>query len=350
MTTDGAPPTAAVDLHTHYWPEGFLAAARSGMPWYGWTVERRGEQAFLMSEHTRDYPVSLPAADLADPAARNASRFAAQGIDLEAVMVVGYLWSYHLGASDAASLARELNTELAEVEQRDPDHFVGLAHVPAPHTNEAIEEIRYATSTLGLRHFSLASHVNGINLDDPRMVPILDAIAESGSTLSVHPAFFDKLGERDRLTGPFKAGGIAPPLEASMGMLGVMMSGVLDRYPNFKVWSSHGGGVAMYTMGRLQMRYDALGPNERPMEQGPFEYLRRFWVGNLVHDPDSLDLLIKRIGIDRITIGTDTPFKWDQPGGSANWIRGLDQLDHTQKERILRLNALEFLGRAPAAT
>jgi aminocarboxymuconate-semialdehyde decarboxylase len=335
----------AVDLHTHYWPEGFLDAARSGRAWYGWTVEHRGDRAYLCSDHTRDYPISLPEADLGDHLGRHQRRQADQGIELEAVMVVGYLWSYHLGAADSASLARDLNTELAEVERRDPDHFVGLAHVPAPHIDAAISEVQYAVEELGLRRFSLASHVNGINLDDPLMVPILDAIAESGSTLSVHPAFFDKLGERDRLTGPFKAGGVAPPLEASMGLLGVMASGVLDRYPDFRVWVSHGGGVAMYTMGRLQMRWDALSPSERPMAQGPFDYLRRFWVGNLVHDADSLELLIKRIGVDRITVGTDMPFSWDHPGGSANWIRNLDRLTDDQKDRILRLNALDFLGR-----
>lgn len=333
-----------VDLHTHYWPEGFLQAARTGEAWYGWTVEYRDGQAVLRSEHTRDYPISLPDADLGDPAGRHQQRSQAQGIDLEAVMVVGYLWSFHLGAADSAKLARELNTELASVERRDPEHFVGLAHVPAPHTDAAIEEIRYAVEELGLRHFSLASHVNGLNLDEPEMVPILDAIAESGSTLSIHPAFFDKLGERDRLTGPFKAGGVAPPLEASIGLLGVMASGVFDRYPDFRVWNSHGGGVAMYTMGRLQMRWDALAPEDRPMQRGPFDYLRNFWVGNLVHDPESLKLLINRIGIDRITIGTDTPFKWDHPGGSANWIRSLEWLSDEDKDRILRLNAMDFLN------
>jgi aminocarboxymuconate-semialdehyde decarboxylase len=333
-----------VDLHTHYWPDAFLQAAATGKSWYGWTVEYRDGKAFLCSDHTRDYPISIPSADLGDNLGRHQRRSSAQGIDLEAVMVVGYLWSYHLGAADSAALARELNTELAEVERRDAEHFVGLAHVPAPHTKAAIDEIEYAVKELGLRHFSLASHVNGLNLDEPAMVPILDAIAESGSTLSIHPAFFDKLGEHDRLTGPFKAGGIAPPLEASIGFLGVMASGVLDRYPDFRVWSSHGGGVAMYTMGRLQMRWDALAVEDRPMAAGPFEYLRRFWVGNLVHDPESLKLLINRIGIDRITIGTDTPFKWDQPGGSANWIRGLEWLDDDQKDRILRLNAIEFLN------
>lgn len=338
-------PMRAVDLHSHYWPQGFLEAVDAGRSWYGWSVERRGDQTLLRSDHTRDYPISLPGADLAEPLARHRRRADAQGIDLEAVMVVGYLWSYHLGPDESAALARELNMELADVEHRDSEHFVGLAHVPAPHTDAAIEEIAYATEQLGLRHFSLASHINGVNLDEPAMVPILDAIAEAGATLSVHPAFFDKLGERDRLTGPFKAGGVAPPLEATMGLLGVMASGVLDRYPDFRVWVSHGGGVAMYTMGRLQMRWDALASDERPMERGPFDYLRRFWVGNLVHDPDSLGLLIKRIGIDRITIGTDTPFKWDHPGGSANWIRALDWLSDEDKDRILRRNALDFLGR-----
>lgn len=347
--TEDRPRFRAADLHTHYWPEGFLDAARGGEEWYGWNVEWRDGKAFLCSDHTRDYPIALPDTDLAASDERRRARLEAQGIDFEALMVVGYLWSYHLEADDSAKLARELNTELAELESRDPGHFAGLAHLPAPHTEAAVAEVEYAVEQLGLRHFSLASHVNGLNLDDPAMVPILDAVAASGSTLSVHPAFFDKLGEHDRLTGPFRAGGMAPPIEASMGLIGVMMSGVLDRFPDFRVWCSHGGGIVMYTMGRLQMRWDALPAHAKPMANGPFDYLRRFWVGNLVHDPDSLELLVKRIGIDRITIGTDMPFPWDQPGGSANWVRALDGLSDEDKERILWRNAMEFLGRADLA-
>lgn len=335
-----------VDMHTHFWPDSFLEAATRGSEWFGWKLETSSDGvSVLTGDRFGPYNVKgLRSQDLRDPAARIARRQAEQGIDFEAVMIVGYLWSYHLGARDSAALAREVNDELSRLEASDGDHFSGLAHLPLPHTDESIGEIDRCVRDLGLRHFACASHVEGMNLDHPQIVPVLHAIAEVGGTLSVHPAFFDKIGEHDRLAAPLFRNGLAAPLEAGTALVSIMMSGVFDRYPNFSAWVSHGGGASMYAMGRFQRRYLALPGDERPMPRPPKDYLRRFYYGNLVHDDEALRHLIDRVGSDRITIGTDHPFPWDHEGGSAEWIRSAPFLDEDQRDAILWRNAASFLG------
>jgi len=335
----------AIDMHCHFWADSFIKAARAGKEWYGWKLEKDGSGGNVLSgEGGGPYRVlSFPEVDLADPAARTQRRMESQGIDFQAVMPVGYLWSYHLGEADSVSLAREVNDELAELQRVDSAHYAPLAHLPVPHTEAAIAEVERVVKDLGIKHFALASHAAGRNLNDPSIVPVLDAIAEAGATLSLHPAFFDKLGERGRISDPLLKNGFGPPIEASLAFLSVIISGVLDRHPSFDVWVSHGGGAAMYSMGRLQRKYLAMSPDTRPMALPPKGYLRRFHYGNLVHDEAALRLLIEQVGADRITIGTDYPFPWDHVGGSANWIRGIDFITEDQRQDILWRNAYRFL-------
>lgn len=334
------------DLHTHFWPQSFLDTTAAGRPWFGWTLEPddRGNLVLAGGGFGPYLIKGYHRVDLGDPAQRIRRRIDEQQIDYEAVMIVGYLWSYHLDEHESASLAREVNDELAALEASDAEHFTGLAHLPLPHTESAIREVGRCVGDLGLRHFAVASHVNGHNLDAPSIAPVVDAIAEAGGTLSVHPAFFDKIGEHDRLASTLFRNGLAAPLEAGVALISLMATGVLDRYPNFAAWISHGGGASMYAMGRFQRRYLAMDPSERPMPNPPKDYLRRFYYGNLVHDDPSLRLLLDRVGSDRVTIGTDHPFPWDHAGGSANWIRKADFLTEEDRENILWRNASEFLG------
>jgi aminocarboxymuconate-semialdehyde decarboxylase len=203
---------------------------------------------------------------------------------------------------------------------------------------------------LGLRHFGLGTSFDGLNFDHPDIVPVLNAIAEAGATISTHPVFFDALGTPDRLTSPFLRGGLASPFEAGLSVATIIASGVLDRYPDFRVWVSHGGGTSMYAMGRLDRRWGALAEADRPAANVPSDYLRRFWFGNLLHGDTELEFLMAMVGVDRVTVGTDYPFEWDHVGGSANWIRSADFLDDGERRQVLWGNAATFLGVEPPWT
>jgi hypothetical protein len=57
------------------------------------------------------------------------------------------------------------------------------------------------------------------------------------------------------------------------------------------------------------------------MAHPPLEYLSRLYFDCLVHDYDSLELLIKRSGAGHVFIGTDYPAGGDIVGGAVKWIK-----------------------------
>ncbi|MFN3315663.1 MAG: amidohydrolase family protein, partial [Raineya sp.] len=73
------------------------------------------------------------------------------------------------------------------------------------------------------------------------------------------------------------------------------------------------------------------------------EYLGKFYVDSLVHDPHALRLLLEVIGEDKISLGTDYPFPLGElePG---KLIESMSDLPHTTKEKLLGLNALHWLN------
>lgn len=340
----------AVDTHTHFWPRGLLRAAETGQGWYGWRPLREADGRIIFAVGSEVVVFPPPAVDLDDPEARIAKRRAQQGIEFEAVMVVGFLWNYHLDGETGARYCREINTELAELERAAPQQYRGLAQLPLQDRDAALRELEHAVTELGLRHFAVTTAVNGRNLDDPAVLPVLEAMAEAGVSVSVHPAFLDKLGTGDRLSRYYFMGSFAAPVESSIGLMSVIHCGLLDRHPDFRMWFTHGGGVAQHSIGRFAHRWHTIKPEQRSMARPPDEYLR---AGNLyydciVHDELTLQLVLQRVGPDQVTIGTDYPFSWDNPGGSANWIRAASYLSDEDKEKILWRNAARFLELEPA--
>ena len=75
----------------------------------------------------------------------------------------------------------------------------------------------------------------------------------------------------------------------------------------------------------------------------PREYLGKFYLDSLVHDPDVLRYLISLVGPDRIALGTDYPFPLGElaPG---KLIRSMDDLDEATKQQLLSGSAQEWLG------
>jgi aminocarboxymuconate-semialdehyde decarboxylase len=106
---------------------------------------------------------------------------------------------------------------------------------------------------------------------------------------------------------------------------------------------AHGGGCFLATVGRIQHGFD-VRPDLCAVDNkvDPKDYLGKFWVDSLVHDPDALDFLIKKVGESKIALGTDYPFPLGElePG---NIIESGTYSNET-KEKMLFQNALDWLG------
>lgn len=89
--------------------------------------------------------------------------------------------------------------------------------------------------------------------------------------------------------------------EESIGITSLMESRVFEDFPNLKLIFPHAGGAIPYHMGRF--RAWNLRRGMAPYEQ----LLRRVHFDTTNYDQDSLELLIKKVGADRVLFATEKP-------------------------------------------
>jgi hypothetical protein len=72
---------------------------------------------------------------------------------------------------------------------------------------------------------------------------------------------------------------------------------------------AHGGGAFPATLGRIEHGFRS-GPDLVAVDndKNPRDYVGRFYVDSLVHDPDMLRFMLKLMGAERIALGSDYPF------------------------------------------
>ena len=332
----------AIDMHAHWSPRGLAKASATGRDWYGLRMIRDQSGVEHVAFGDKRLAFAASASVLADPGARAASRKAREDIDFEALLLTGTFWNYHLDEASAVRYCREVNEEMAEVQKAYPDSFHGMAVLPMQHRELALKELDDAAGRLGLRTIVIGTNVRGRNLDDPAVLPVIEAAARAGLSIVVHPTSWEKAGE-ERFPRYNFANSFGSPLEDSLAAMSIVYSGLLDRCPDTRIMFSHGGGWIHFGVGRLGLRYRQR-PDARPMAHPPADYLARMYFDCLVHDKDSLALLKARAGADHILIGTDYPGSGDIEGGAVNWIKTCGLFSEPEQDMVLWKNATRFLG------
>lgn len=96
--------------------------------------------------------------------------------------------------------------------------------------------------------------------------------------------------------------------EESLAILSLANSRVFLDFPKLKVIISHGGGSVPYQVGRW--RAERLHPviaKNIPLKESFDESLRRMYYDTVIHSKESLQMLIKLVGSDRVVFGTENP-------------------------------------------
>lgn len=331
----------AIDMHCHWTPRGLIAASEAGRDWYGWHLFRNGKGHEYVAHGHESLPFSASKSILNDPAGRAKMRKENEGIDLQNLVLTATFFSYYLDEGKAAQYCREINEEVAEVQKAYPDKYRGVALLPMQHPKAALDALDHANK-LGLSTVMMASHVRGMNLDEPAVLPIIEEAAKRGVAIIVHPVIWEKAGE-ERFPRYNFWNSFGAPLETSLAAMSLAHSGFFDRHPGVRIMFTQGGGWIHFGVGRLNLRY-VQRADSRTMAHPPVEYLRHMYFDCLVHDEDSLELLKKRAGADRIMIGTDYPAGGDILGGAVQWIENSPLFTAEEKQKVLRLNAEKFLG------
>jgi aminocarboxymuconate-semialdehyde decarboxylase len=327
-----------IDLHTHILPRTWPDLRR-----------RYGYGGFVQLEHhgpgcacmMLDGKVFREITDICWDPERRLADCRPHRVKVQVLSTVPVMFSYWARPKHTLDLARLLNDHLAEVVARHPRRFVALGTLPMQDPQLAVRELERCVTKLGFPGVQIGSHVNGWNLDQPELFPFFEAAERLGAAVFVHP--WDMLG-RERMARYWLPWLVGMPAETALAICSVIFGGVLERLPRLRIGFAHGGGAFPGTFGRIEHGFRC-----RPdlcasaNEKNPGSYLGRFYVDSLVHDADALRLLLKRVGPERIALGSDYPF----PLGEAEpgkLIESLPELTDAAKRRLLAGTALEFLG------
>lgn len=202
-------------------------------------------------------------------------------------------------------LARTINDGFAEMARAYPDRFLPLAALPIQDGARAARELERAVRELGLRGAAICTHVNGRDLDDPGVAPVLEMAARLDVPLFLHP---QNAGDIGRIRDYHLWNVIGFPLETVTAASRLIASGAFERYPNLKIVLAHGGGFLPYQIGRLDHGYRVHPAAFKGLPKPPSAYLPNIYCDSLTHNDQSLRFLVDRVGTDHVVLGTDYPF------------------------------------------
>ena len=329
--------TLKIDIHTHILPENWPDLS-----------ERYGYGGFVQLEHhgpgcarmLQDGKLFREIEANSWDAAVRLDECDACDVDVQVLSTVPVMFSYWAKPQDTADLSRILNDHISQLVHEHPRRFIGLGTLPMQDADLAIRELERCHRSLGLAGVQIGSHVNGWNLDDARIFPVLQAAADLGAAVFVHP--WEMLG-RERMGLYWLPWLVGMPAETALSICSLIFGGVFEKLPKLRVAFAHGGGAFPGIIGRLEhgfrVRPDIVATGNT---RNPREYIGRFFVDSLVHDPAMLNYMINLFGANRIALGSDYPFPLGEhhPGEMIESMA----LDVRTRDWLLADSALEWLN------
>lgn len=292
-----------IDMHTHLMP--------AKMP--KWS-EKFGYGGFIHLDHHREGFARMMQdtkffreinENCWDPDIR-VKEYEMYNTQVQVICTIPVLFSYWAKPQDGADVARFLNDHIAEIQHRDPKHYVSLATLPMQDTDLAIQELERCKNELGLPGIQIGSNINDLNLNEERFFPIFEACERLGMAIMVHPWNMMGKPSMEKYWLPWLVG---MPAETSRAACSLIFGGVFERLPNLRVCLSHAGGSFMGTIGRIEHGFNCR-PDLVAVDNNvnPREYLQKFWVDCITHDIDALKYILKIQGSKKVCLGTDYPF------------------------------------------
>jgi aminocarboxymuconate-semialdehyde decarboxylase len=316
-------PRALIDVHAHCVPQSLYQRVAAGGPTLGISAIPTPDGLRWRFDGGA---VSGPVEELLVDVEARLGFMDRAGISMQLLSSFIDVGAHQMLEERAVAYAQTFNDALAATVDTCRTRFRGLATLPLCTPEAAGDELVRAVGELGLVGAELpASCVHRENLE-----PLWRRAAELGAVLLIHP----EAAANSPL--PYFLGNfVGNPAETTVAAAMLIMSGVLERYPDLRVILVHGGGFLPYQAGRLNHGFREYGKRfGARLKSPPAEQLRRFHYDTILHDPDNLAHLVHTVGADRVVVGTDYPF----PMGDANPHHTVDGLEflHDDERRMVK--------------
>jgi aminocarboxymuconate-semialdehyde decarboxylase len=314
----------AIDIHAHYFPEGYLQLLGAEGERYGAGYRRAAEGFYITGAGRPLGPLPLKFIDLAERIAEmDAQGVAVQALSLTSPMV------YWAEPDLSHRLARAFNDGASAAHLAYPDRLVGLLTLPMTDAERSLDELERAARLPGMRGVYMGTNIETHDLSDARFTPVFARIEALGLPIFLHP--LQVVGGK-RLQPYYLSNLIGNPVDTAIAAAHLIFGGVLDRFPSLEINLPHAGGALPILIGRFDHGH-RVRPETRHLPQPPSAYLRRFTYDTIGHAPEILRFVISQVGADRVLLGSDYCFDM----GSCDPVKIVDELGLESGDRDLIL-------------
>lgn len=312
-----------VDIHTHVYPPVYmdLLRSRSTVPYVrnfddapdnSRLIILPGEDDPNTPSTSRGRPIGPEYFDISQKIA-----FMDQhGIDISVISLANP-WLDFLPADEAGARAQELNDELESICAQHAGRLYAFGTLPLSASSETIvKEIERISSMKHLRGIIMGTSGLGQGLDDPALDPVYAALEKHQQMIFLHPHY----GLPSSVYGPWANdyGHVLPlalgfPLETTIAVTRMLLSGVWDRFQSLSVLIAHSGGTLPFLAGRIE---SCIAHDGHLKQHGKLEGRRSVWdilkkniyLDAVVYSEAGLKAALQASGADRLLFGTDHPF------------------------------------------
>lgn len=354
-----------VDIHTHVYPPSYieLLKSRDAIPYIrSFPPSEALRLVILPAEDTestsRGRPVGAEYYDIKE----KIKFMDLHSIDISVISLANP-WLDWVPAGEAAKAAKDINDEVNEECAKYPGRLFAFATLPLSGGKEVIvKEITRLKELKYMRGIILGTTGLGKGLDDPELLPIFEALQDAKLPIFLHPHYGlpgSVWGERAGDYGHVLPLALGFPLETTIAVTRMILSGVFEAVPELEMILAHSGGTLPFLAGRIEscIEHDAhfkeagkLGPQRKTV----WDVLKKnIYLDAVVYSEVGLKAAIQASGEDRVMFGTDHPFfpplgeeggKWASVETNYTAIRGVLGSGSEEAKGALGGNAIRVLN------
>jgi len=290
---------ARIDVHTHYFAATLVEALskRQDLP----KISGRNSDRQIHYGAGNIHPLEPRMIDL-DGQLRDMEE---AGIDfaLLSTNVPGVDW---FDAEDGVTVAHDVNDELIDITRAHPDRLGALAILPLQAPEEAAAELERAVA-LGLKGAMVYSNAAGRGLDEPDLRVVFDVAARLDVPIVIHPTY--------PLSAPvLDAYALIPTIgflvDTTTATLRLILDGLYERHPDFKLVVCHTGSLMPQLAGRIDYEATRAPNGLGKLDVLPSERIKQVHSDVVCVWAPAIRSALELHGPDRLMFGSDYPF-WD---------------------------------------
>lgn len=312
------------DFHTHFIPQEVLAWLKENKQLVNanWVQEEAGKNEFLVVNGKWSFELKPEFYDIELYIKEQVKA----GVTHSVISPVPQLFLYDFDPEITIEISQVYNEALVELSKKFPKQISALCTVPL---NDSVQAARVLQETMqkGMKGVIIGPGINEKLLSDEFFFPLFAEANRLNAIVFIHPL----LNNDPRIKKKKMPNLIGVPWETTVCALDIILSGIMDQFPNIRFLLAHGGGFLPYQIGRINQGYSMWKDVSSNLRFPPSEYMKRFWYDSVLWSPDSLELLVQIVGEDQIVPGSDYPFDLSVWPPEQKLVKGTSSLLHGKK-------------------